>query len=43
MVDQRTGHGWEDGRNPLTPYTEDTAVLVGGGGIYVSVVGVNSE
>ncbi len=41
--DQQAGHGWESSWNPLTPRTEDTAVLVRGGGIYVSVMGVNDE
>jgi hypothetical protein len=41
--DQRAGRGWEEGCNPLTPHAQDTAVLVRGGGIFVSVVGVNDE
>jgi hypothetical protein len=42
-LDQQAGHGWESSWNPLTPKTEDTAVLVRGRGVYVSVVGVNDE
>jgi hypothetical protein len=41
--DLQAGRGWEEDSNPLTPYAEDTALLVRGGGIYVSVVGVNDE
>lgn len=41
--DLQAGRGWEEDCNPLTPYAEDTAVMVRGGGIFVSVVGVNDE
>lgn len=41
--DQLAGRGWEEICNPLTPCVEDTAVLVRGGGIYVSIVGVNND